>query len=397
MRIGIFISILILTITAGMVATGCSGSDSPVTPDKNRAMTAENPYGNRQLLGMWQFHIDPASREVGLVPLRNLDMHMNALAFMEPPPGVALKIDKIVDFGDTELTLDLKLSHPYPSLELATAFDVCGIVIGHGSNPYPFTDDLMFPGEGEVRLLNPDGYTRWWNPEEFPFNEDVKHQGYVDGLWGAKHEVVEFTANLNGYKYFASDLINAEKELHELDQSTRGAFIPGTYSIRRYNIAFPEGGLVFNYAVDACWAPPEGSGPPYDIPDDFPESSNRPEPWRVSVTNVENGITYDPDSGTASGSYQMSVYIWDWYEAENDMVCAYTMNDELMGMCNPFPSETGDGWAAFNFDLWPMEIHEAGEFLMWIGAECNEFDYQGFLPFEIQGMYIQQMVEIEEE
>ena len=59
-------------------------------------------------------------------------------------------------------------------------------------------------GDGDMRLLNPDGYSRWWNPAEFPNNGTIF--GYNDGLLGAPDSYADYNNTLNGYKYFCDDL-----------------------------------------------------------------------------------------------------------------------------------------------------------------------------------------------
>jgi len=376
---------------------GCGGTDIPTSPTSGLSLerAATDSTNNHNLLGLWQFMIDPENETLDVVPLRTCDVHMNGLAFMEPPAGVALAIDQIVDFGPDEITVDLALTHPYAGADFATAFDVCGILISHGSFYFPLSDTLFFPGDDDVHLVNPDGFTRWWNPVEFPMNIAKPHQGYIDGLLGKPLSVAGFDATLNGYKYFSTDLDDPEASLDELDTERRGVFEAGTSCVRRYTIGFAPGSLVFNYAVDANWSPAEGD-PPFDIPDDFPASANRPEAYRIDITNVNNTLGWDTGAQMAVGSLSMSVYIYDWFEPENNMCCAYPQNEELMGYCSPFPSDFGDDWAMFDFDLWPMMMNSADDILIWIGVDNDLSDYQGALPFELQTAYFQAVFEVEE-
>lgn len=395
MRMRPHTALLTVVISAFLLIAGCSSGEIPTTPSQQEI----NPSSNAQThtcLGLWQFRIDPENESIEVVPLRGEQLHMNGLAFMEPPVGRSLSIDEVVDMTSNEVTVDIRLNHPYPGMDFACAFDVCGILISHGSKYFPLSDKLYFPDEGDVRLLNPDGYIRWWNPEEFPPNPTVPHQGYVDGLLGKPNSVAEFDATLNGYKYFSSDLADPESPLSELDPSLRGAFVPGTSCVRRYQIAFSPGNLVFNYAVDASWARPTSGGPNPVIPDDFPYSANRPEPYRIEIQNLNNTLTYDPDSGMGEGMATMSVYVYDWHNADQNMVCAYAQNDELMGMCNPDPSDVGDGYAVYDVELWPMMIEEAGDVDIWYSVDSDVYDYQGFLPFELQAAYFRGVITIEE-
>jgi len=387
----ILVAIAVFTFS---VIAGCSGGNLPTTP-ANHEISSGPTGGSHTSLGLWQFTIDPVNESIDVVPLRSEQLHMNGLAFMEPPVGTSLAIDQIVEMTANEVTVDIRISHPYPGMDFACAFDVCGILISHGSVLFPLTDDLLFPDEGDVQLLNPDGYTRWWNPVEFPPNPTVRHQGYVDGLLGRPNSVAGFDATLNGYKYFSSDLADPESPLTELDPLLRGAFVPGTSCVRRYQIGFSPGSLVFNYAVDASWARPDNLDDPV-IPDDFPYSANRPEPYRIEIQNLNNTLTYDPDSGMADGNATMQVYVYDWHNAGKNMVCAFAQNDEVMGMCNPEPSEVGDGYAVYDVELMPMMMDSADDIDLWYSVECDVYDYQGFLPFKLQGVYFRDTITVEE-
>ncbi len=390
-----WVAIIILKLSViVMLISGCGTSQSPISPDLSDQVTARNTH-SRSLLGLWQFTIDPENETVSCALLRSCEIHMNALAFMEPPAGAMLAIDQVVDFSPGEITVDIALTHPYGGLNFATAFDVTGILISHGSLSFPFVEAMKFAGEYDVRLLNPDGFTRWWNPEEFPSNPDKPQSGYIDGLLGTPDSIGEFTSTLNGYKYFASDLLDPEADLSVLDVDMRGAFIPGTTCIRRYQIGFTPGSLVFNYAVDASWAPPTVM-PPVNIPGDFPSSANRPEAYRIEVHNLSNGFLYDVDAGMLTGQATMSVYVFDWFKAGESKVCCYAQNDELMGMCTPWPSGGDSSYSYYNLDLWPGTMDSGGDVELWFGIECDVYGYGGALPMDLQGVYFRDSIFIPE-
>ncbi len=391
--------LLALSIFLLIVSAGCGNTNSPVTPssDLTSVRTTSVSGSNHSLLGMWQFYIDPVNETLDFVPLRTCDIHMNGIAFMEPPAGETLAVDQIVDFQSDEITVDLKITHPVAGAKFATAFDVCGILIGRGSSYFPTSMTLYWAGDEEIRLLNADGYTRWWNPHEFPENTSKPHQGYIDGMLGTKHIEAEFDATLNGYKYFATSLTDPEATMADLDPASRGVFEAGTSCTRRYQIYFPPSGLVFNYAVDASWAPADVS-PPVNIPEDFPMSANRPEAYRYEIQNMENTLIYHSGTGYGDGYLNLSVYIYDWFEPEDNRVCVYAQDDILMGYCNPMPSDYGDDWAVFDFSyIVPMMMDSSDDVMLWIGVECGTADYQGALPFELQGMYWQEYVTVDED
>jgi hypothetical protein len=367
-------------LVLGLLMFGCTNIQSPTTPSSD--LSARNTESStHKCLGLWQFTIDPVHGTLDYVPIRAIQTHMNALSFMEPPAGVLLKVDQIVSTAQGEITVDIALKHPYSGMDFATAFDVCGILISHGSEFFPLSTKLFFAGDDQVRLLNPDGWTRWWNPVEFPANASNPSKGYIDGLLGKKDSKAHFDSTLNGYKYFASDLTSPDSDLSGIDTSMRGAFVPGTTCIRRYRIAYTPGNLVFNYAVDASWAPPTGPKP-IDIPGDFPENANRAEAYRIEVHNVNNTLHYDSDSGTGSGILAMSVYVFDWFNAGSNLVCAYPQTDELMGFCTPKPSGGTDAYSVYNVELWPQAMTKAGDVLVWLEMSSEKDGYQGMIPFD---------------
>ncbi|MFH1677054.1 MAG: hypothetical protein ABIC40_08510, partial [bacterium] len=323
---------IIFAITCFAIFSGCVRTADPVMPGATDTTPARitTTESHHTLLGTWQFFIDSDKKDISVAPLRTAMLHMNGVKFMEPPANVNLKIDKIVKFLPGDVTVDIAIKHPYATAKHAAAFDVCGIVIGHGSLLFPLTDDLYFADENQVHLANPDGFTRWWNPVEFPYNAAQPQFGYKDGLLGKPNSTENFTARLNGYKYFATGLA-ADAPLSEIDTAMRGAFVPGTTCIRRYELIFPAGNLVFNYAVDANWAKPSVIGPNTQIPGDFPPEANRDEPYRIEITDLNNTLTYNSSTGVASGSCTFTAYEYDWYGADENMLCAFAQNDELMG------------------------------------------------------------------
>ena len=50
---------------------------------------------------------------------------------------------------------------------------MCGILITDG-NLFGFVDDeIRLSKLEDTRLVNADGYTRWWNPREFPMDGTI--------------------------------------------------------------------------------------------------------------------------------------------------------------------------------------------------------------------------------
>jgi hypothetical protein len=294
---------LLSLLVAGLLAAGCAGTglNQPLTPDVSPDLPRAT--SSHQLWGMWQFIADPQTSTLEVVPLRSGEFHANVVPFLEPPAGLKLSISNLV-FDGLICDVDVTLVHPFPGLSQYSGFDVTGILISRGEWRGWHDSRLRLSGEGDTRLLNPDGYTRWWNPKEFPQNGTILR--YKDGMLGNPHAEVNFNANINGYKMFCDDL-DAYDPLLGLDPSNRLIFTHGYTNMRHYTIDF-EGGVIFNYAVDANWEPPDGD-PPYDV-DDFPSTANRSEAWAISVTEIENTLWYSPTGGSG-GNLTLEIDSWD--------------------------------------------------------------------------------------
>jgi hypothetical protein len=391
MKSRLFLLSVILAVINGLL--GCGGTDSPISPDAKLPEIQLSQSGH-MLLGLYQFKIDPETKTLSFAQQRLCEMHLNITAFMEPPFGVNFGIEDIVDFQPGLIVADLFIRHPFDGVDAATVFDVCGTIITRGSNDYPYSETMKFAGDADVRLLNPDGYIRWWNPTEFPFNPDKVLYGYKDGFMGIPDSEGHFDSTINPYKYFATGMTDPIAGHEAIDPSLRGALIPGTKSVRRYEIAYDPGSLYFNYAIDANWDAPDMSDPEIVIPDDFPMSANRPEPYWLEIQDMTNSLSYSTVTGEASGTLSFNIKIWDWFDANHDLACAYSQDGELLPLCSIVPIDSGDGWAVYPMFLTPNAITSTDDIMVWIVGQAFVFDYQGFLPSEIQAMYIRQWVTV---
>jgi len=288
---------IILIIALAMVMPGCSSSGiDPLTPD---ASDRDNTISSsRQLWGLWNVEVIPDgynSADVVFTPLRTQQMHLNVVGLMESGSSApAVGIEPPVTFSNGVLDVDIKMTHPFGNAKF-TGFDVRGIMIGHGSYG-GFSEGLFYSGPTDMELINADGHTRLWNPT------DYTDKGYVDGKLGTPDAIANFTATLNGYKYFC-DALTPNMEIGDMLKSDRGAFKPGSTNIRHYSIRLGISGLVFQYAIDAnWWAPAE----PYNVPDDFDvERANCPEPYHIE-TWIGPGIT------GYGGSADIQIDVYDW-------------------------------------------------------------------------------------
>lgn len=359
---------------------GCSNGGSnpvsvvPAEPNELRSSSSHKCFG------LWQFTLDPVKQTLEFTVLRQGNLHLNALPFLEPPPLIFLTLESLI-FTDFTVEADIGIIHPLDGFTEFTGFDVCGIVISRGTMT-DFDEDVTMAGGGDVRLLNPDGYTRWWNPKEFPHTPG---QGYTDGLLGTPNFFADYNSIINPYKYFADEL-TVNEDISGLSTGSRGVFSAGEKNIRRYIIETGPNPLYFNYAVDACWEPPQGY-PPWTVPDDFPEEANRVEPYRVEVNEVTNTLHYeDHPSGACGGSAHFSVDVYDWFNAgSNSLECRF-----LWGFPPKIietPSSVVPGYATFEFDLNGSELTRNGINYILFKCVSEETGYQGLLPGEAVSSY----------
>jgi hypothetical protein len=382
---------LIVWIMLALMATciGCSqartaDSRDPVAPGLHEPadhQTIGDKAARHALLGFYTFRLDPDIPALEVVPLRETVFHLNALRFLEPPPPVRIKLSNF-EFDGKTIDVDVELVHPFSGQMRFTGFDVCGIVITSGSITGFSDPDIVVAGEGDTRLVNADGLTRWWNPREFPFNSQVPIWGYIDGVRGTPDSQAHFTSTLNGYKYHA-DGLGAHDDLGTLNTSLRGAFVAGSTNTRHYTIEL-GGGLVFNYAIDACWLPPEEY--PIVIPDSFPPSANRDEPWLTRASVIENTLYFDVSTGSGGGELGLDVDLYDWFDGDQN-----TVRVESPGVFDPVLSDTPIGgtdvYSTYHVDIVDPLITSSEPVPIWVSAEAGT-GYEGFLPGKATAAYI---------
>lgn len=350
------------------ITIGCSGGRDitmPEEPPQGPSQAAASTNAHR-LFGLFQFTYDPMTGEVDIVPLRAADFHLNVLPFLEPPPFVNVTLESLEIDGNI-VEAGIGLVHPFADATEFAGFDVCGILITKGSVSGFSDPSLRMTGSGDTRLLNPDGYARWWNPLEFP--------GNPDGLLGTPDSLANYNCTINGYKYY-SDELDADDDISEVPISSRGLFSPGVKNVRNFIIELGGVGLVFNYAVDACWDFPTGSGP-WTAPGDFPPEANRTEAWRIDVTEIGNTLYFDGYQG--SGELHLSIDVYDWFDAGLNTVKVESPGN-FIAMTVSTPDSTGDGYATYLVDVTDASPAAPGEIDILISIVSEEEDFGGFIP-----------------
>jgi hypothetical protein len=382
---------IMMILAIGMIiSAGCGGHDpsNPAAPGisapgaQNSTDSIDKTQTQRTLWGIWDVGINKLDGSVEIVPLRDSNFHINALNFLEPPVLKGLSIDNttlVIDQKENLVKVDVKLVHPFPGLNKYMGFDVRGIVLMPGSE-IPSSDlSLVFSGPTEPRLLNPDGYTRWWNPTEFPGSGIF---GFQPGLLGKKGGAGVFTATINGYKYFA-DGLKVDDSISKLPVAGRGYFSAGGTNRRHYEISFGDKSsdwLRFQYAVDACWmeAKTDPSGP-----NDFPVTANAPEGFGISVNEVENTIWWLEGLGMG-GKLKVNVDVYSWRPSkiqkvtlEAPEISSHLINATLVpGSGGGADSPPYSTWYA---EMTPDVLNSAGPFDMLVTASTGESYNQGGL------------------
>jgi hypothetical protein len=367
-------------------AVGCSSSGQNPTAIEQPVEAALTTHTS---LGLWQFMADPAAQTLDVIPLREQNMHLNALVFLEPPVLVNLTLDSL-EFNGNIIEADIGLRHPFLGLTEFSGFDVCGILISNGSVSGFSNPDLVMAGAGDTRLLNPDGLTRWWNPAEFPSNGTMF--GYVDGLLGVPDSVAGFSSTLNPYKFYCDDLTDPDAPVSSIDAESRCLFSAGQKNIRHFTIELGNDGLVFNYAVDANWKFPQGD-PPYQAPDDFPPDANRPEAWNASITETENSLWNDgADNG---GNISLVIDLWDHFDAALNTV--YIESPGNFAATGPIaPTGGAAGYSTYQVDITDATPSPDSIDILVI-AESEETGYGGVLSGETVSAYFLHTAEVSDE
>ena len=359
-----------------LMAIGCSQGASLTTPQEvNTPLPAvTNQSNNHQLLGLYTFICDPAAESIDIIPLRETQLHLNALRLLEPPTLVNLTIEGKPKFDGNILDVDIGLRNPYLLLNQYTGFVVCGIVFTHGSLSGFSDSDIVMASDGDTRLLNADGYTRWWNPSEFPHGDNIF--SYTNGLLGTPAENADFNCTINGYKYFA-DGLGKDDPLTALSPTNRGVFSAGAKNIRHYKFDL-SGGLTFNYAIDACWKKPTGK-PPYKVPDDFPPDANRPEAWNMRVTEVENTLYFLDHYKAKGGKLRLSIDVYDHFDASINKI----YGESLAGLpltSTLTPVGGGQGYSTYELDFTGEHLNKNGEIEIYLSIMSEVQGYGGLLP-----------------
>jgi len=374
----------ILALIVVIACISCSGSmDNPVTGDGTAVLQQGSVrHGDASLLwGYYAIECDPDTGDIYEVPLRTTEFTCNVSRFIDgPPPKLLLSIEDIIDAGDyIDLHLDVGIIHPFVGLDRYIGFDVMGVFMGNGSGTYPGDPGIIVPTEDDQQLLNPDGYTRWFNSNEFAM-VDVPLFAYQETKLGTTGYAPG--ATLNPYKYFADGLEEADDIYTYLQGAygDRGSFRPGSVNNREYEIRFPgTTGIKFQYAVVARWEPNVNHPDPPDSLDDFPVTANATEAVAISVVNNESTLYYESD-GDFGGNLIIDTGLFDWSFVPgivtNEMTIKLYSDAWAGAYTEDFPiTDEGDGYKEYHIDIPAETPAYSGYMPVWIECEYTFDDY----------------------
>ena len=327
---------------------GCSGAGrSPVEPLQPMQREYDSSSG-RHAWGYWDIAIDPDDLSYEVILRRDANFHLNARKFLEDDPcSYCLNILGIQPSDHGTLLVDVEIRHPFLAAPYFTGFDVRGIVIFPGSKEWPenevFTSDSSL---GDAELINPDGFTRLFNPTEFPPGS-------------SPFTILEYSHGTKANSDPATTL-NAFKNFYSYEN--RRYFANGDAEVATYDIYFPPGPILFGYAIDASWKPPTGPAP-LDVPDDFPITANCIEPYLISATQV--------DDLEQDGTCLVEIEIYDWQRINEHLVFLETpelFDDDVEAEMVAWD----DNWAKFEIILHEEKSAATGDYDCLVRVEDHE-------------------------
>ena len=382
-----------------MAACSAVRSSNPTAPQLTESkVSSQTDIGSgHSLLGLFQISIDPTTKSAKAVPQRIATWHLNAVKFLEPDSGGSLLGFSNLAIDGRTVDIDVTIKHPFPGVPNYCGFDVKGIVIGPADRYDPNDFSRTWAGgPNGLRLMNADGWTRWWNPVEFPNNGTVF--SYKDGVDGMPFAVENYNSTISGYKVFASVLGKTDSIEKLLSVPVvghpygRATFQSSTIATRHYQLVFPanaSGGpdFVFNYAVDACHAFPDGykQGDVLTIPDDFPPSANQPEPFILDATINKNSLYLLP-GGCMGGSLDFNIRVSDWQALLAGMPVSQqiksiqlTSPSLFVGTRAPIlvsDSTPASPWSTFNITMDGLTPDSALDQQILVTVESSDGDYR---------------------
>ncbi len=360
--------LFLVALLCATVVLGCSGKSSitdPVTPDLSASV---DPASNSQthLWGYYDVIIDIETQTVEVVSDRTVMFTANVVQFLNGSPvNLSFNIlDTPIGPDYIDVNIDVTIRHPFPGMPGYNGYDVRGVFIGDASGSLNYNGDCEYAVHGTDQFMaENDGYTRWFNPDEFT-NPGLF--GYTPGMF----ESAGFNgdATINPYRYFADGLgTNADVFQFLINTNEDGVFSSGSVNTRNYYLRFPNSkGVAYGYAVTANWVS--------EFPLDHP--ANAPEALACDCTQTPD--VYYIDGTTNGGDIVLDFSLFGWHDNPSDiyiesnvLTTAYQLNTTEI-----IPVGGNDV-----FSTWHVEVPadnvgglEGNEY--WVIAEYDDLDYE---------------------
>jgi len=281
--------LLLITVLIATAASGCGSTSDPISTDTSTPVTRisdNTEYSGRYLLGIWDVQVSEDRETVVVIPDRETSSHYNVLWLIENwQCSNCFKIE-FEEFSEPNYwKTDIQILHPmsgtpYPDNLRYTGFDVRAVLMTDSNYEFHGSGVSMSVGNEHVRMIDNDGYTTLWNPTDYPEGSGPVMRTYV----GGKLSNDEFPdSTLNQFVTFTNE-------------TNRNVFFPGQNHHAYSTLALPEGPIRFGYAIDASWHPPT-IDPPIDYMQDFPESANSSEAYKI-LTEYERDLL--PETGSST-------------------------------------------------------------------------------------------------
>ncbi len=361
----------------GLLGLGCaSGGGNPVTPDAGPVPAVQTQEqleaGSRtHLWGYYDVYLDIEAQEATVVPNRNAMFAINVVFFLNgTPSNLSFNFNGTTPGpGYVDVDLDVSITHPIAGKPQFNGYDVRGVFIGDGSGVMAYDSDLTYavPGVDQYMLDDPingdgggpDGYTRWYNPDEFPVSGLF---GYMDGVYATN---IPNPATLNPYKYF-TDGLTSHQDLWEFQNFSPnlGVFSTGVENTRNYYIRFPvpNPGIQYGYAIVASW---EGAAI---------HPANAIETTITNIT-VTDDIYYTPT--TSGGDLILDIGVWEWEDQPSVIQVESTVLSApyVFSASDMIPVGGGDLWASYHVEIPADNVTTTTGNEFWLIYEFPGWDY----------------------
>jgi hypothetical protein len=367
---------VILAAMLYVVALGCSGSNTPTSPNSDLSTSPNKDVssaGGHSLWGYYDLYFDFEAGTVEAVVNRTTMFNANVVDLINPnPAGLTFLINSTpVGPNYVDVDIDVGIAHPV-NLAAYDGYDVMGVFIGDGSSTLTYdtgdgNTNVDYAAHGtDQTLLNADGYTAWFNPTEFT---TPGLGGYTPGSLATPGYTG--SATINPYKLFASDL-GATDSAYDFVSTMGGpgnnVFTHGETNTRNYYLRFPlpDPGVAYNYAIVASWV------------DEVTHPVNTAEAVAISVT-IDPDV-YFVDGGNNGGDLILDLSLAGYGGVPSTIVVDSTVQSAPVNF-DPSVVVTGGGatYSTYHVELSADAVLTTTGNEFFVVAEYGNNDYTSIL------------------